>query len=64
MSLQRYAKLGALTSTELHTDQLLEGATKLFANYAWCIEEIAATPSVLEPLFSIEMADYEEMFNV
>jgi len=37
--------------------------TKLFTNYAWCIEEIRATPSILQPLFSFETADFGEMFN-
>lgn len=55
--------MGALSSQELHSDQLLEGLTKLFTNYAWCIEEIGATPSAIEPLFSIEMADFEDTFS-
>lgn len=37
--------------------------TKLFANYAWCIAEIGATPSIIEPLFSVEMSDFEDVFN-
>ena len=55
--------MGILTANEVHTEQLLEGVTKLFKNYAWCIAELGATPSILEPIFSIEMADFDETFN-
>lgn len=52
-----------LNSTELHTDQLLEAATKLLTNYAWCIEEIRATPSIFEKLLSYEASDFDDLFN-
>lgn len=55
--------MGILTANELHTEQLLEGVTKLFANYTWVISEITATPSVIEDLFSIDMQDFEDMFK-
>ena len=56
-------KVGQLNASEFYTEQILEGVTKLFANYAWCIAEIAATPSIIEPLFSVEMNDFEDIFN-
>lgn len=62
-SLHRHLKVGILTANELHTEQLLEGVTKLFSNYAWVISEISATPSVIEDLFSIDMQDFEDMFK-
>lgn len=62
--LQRYIKVGALTSDELHTEQVLESLTKFVSNYGWCIEEIAATPSVLEPLFSIQMPELDEVLDI
>ena len=55
--------MGVLNSTELHTEQLLEAITKLFTNYSWCIEEIRATPSIVEALFSYESTDFDELFN-
>lgn len=63
VSLQRHMKIGYLNASEFYTEQILEGVTKLFANYAWCIAEIGATPSIIEPLFSVEMSDFEDVFN-
>ena len=44
-----------MTANEFHTEQLLEGLTKLFCNYTWCINFIVDQPSLLEPIFSVEM---------
>lgn len=57
-------KLGVLSSTELHTEQLLEGVAKLLANYSWCIEEISnSPPALITLLFNFEVADFEELLN-
>ena len=62
-SLTRHIKIGELRALETHTDQLLEAVTKFYANYAWCIADIYASPNLLEPLFNISMSDWEDLFN-
>ena len=63
LALQRHCKFGNLIANEIHTEQLLEGVSKLFANYGWCIKELSVSPSLIKPIFGFELADFDETFN-